>query len=163
VASRPAAAAFDVALLSFRAMTVSTLKLLSASLTLMVPIAEERRPEKGNTSGERLHCTFRLMRPTIVLSASTMGAVVAPVASLLKIAACWPFPVGEANERKTSKKKERRKIRKKERKKESQISLWTQVIGSQQRDTIGCVVVRDGFLPSSLPSFLPYSWLWRHR
>ena len=91
MASMPLMAATDLASLSLYATTVSTENCLSASLTLMVPMADDRRPEKGNTSGERLHCTLRLMRPTIVLSASTMGAVELPDASLVKMAACCPF------------------------------------------------------------------------
>ena len=35
-----------------------------ASETLIVPSAEERRPEKGSSSGERPHCVLRLTRPT---------------------------------------------------------------------------------------------------
>ena len=86
LASRPVTTALEVAFDSLNATTVSTLKLFRASLTDMVPIALERRPEKGNTSGERLHWTLILIRPTIVLSASTIGAVAAPVGSLLKMA-----------------------------------------------------------------------------
>ena len=58
-------------------------------VTLIVPWAEERRPEKGTTSGERPHCALMLMRPTIVDRTSTSGA--ARSADAVKIAACWPF------------------------------------------------------------------------
>jgi hypothetical protein len=40
---------------SLAATTVSMLNVLSASLTDMVPSAEERLPEKGTVSGERPH------------------------------------------------------------------------------------------------------------
>jgi hypothetical protein len=62
-------------------------KTLSASEILIVPMAEDRRPEKGNTSGERPHCVFRLTRPTAVESTSSSGPNAA--ASFVKIAACW--------------------------------------------------------------------------
>eukprot|EP00964_Phaeocystis_antarctica_P010393 scaffold5721_cov50-Phaeocystis_antarctica.AAC.3 len=55
----------------------------------MVPIAEERRPEKGTASGERPHWALMLMRPTMVDSASTRGA--AASAEDVKRAACCPF------------------------------------------------------------------------
>ena len=57
-----------------------------ASETLIVPSAEERRPEKGSSSGERPHCVFRLTRPTAVASTSTRGAAAA--AERVKMAAC---------------------------------------------------------------------------
>ena len=70
------------------ATTVSVEKARRASETLIVPSAEERRPEKGSSSGERPHCVFRLTRPTAVASTSTRGAAAA--AERVKMAACWP-------------------------------------------------------------------------
>ena len=71
------------------ATRVSTEKALRASVVDMVPMAEERRPEKGKASGPRAHCMLMLTRPTIVESASTSGAAAA--GSSVKMAACWPF------------------------------------------------------------------------
>ena len=70
------------------ATRVSVEKARNASETLIVPRAEERRPEKGSSSGERPHCVFRLTRPTAVASTSTRGAAAA--AERVKMAACWP-------------------------------------------------------------------------
>ena len=55
----------------------------------MVPMAEERRPEKGTASGERPHCALMLIRPTMLERASTRGA--AASAEAVKREACWPF------------------------------------------------------------------------
>ena len=55
----------------------------------MVPIADDRRPENGKTSGPRAHCMLTFTLPTIVDNASTSGAAAA--ASRVKMAACWPF------------------------------------------------------------------------
>ena len=49
-----------LAALSGNVMRVSVEKARRASVTDMVPMAEERRPEKGNTSGPREHCGGRL-------------------------------------------------------------------------------------------------------
>ena len=70
------------------ATRVSVEKARSASETLIVPSAEERRPEKGSSSGERPHCVLRLMRPTAVESTSMSGAAAA--ADCVKMAACGP-------------------------------------------------------------------------
>ena len=56
VVSRPLATARELSSLAVYARTVSIEKARRASATDMVPIAEERRPEKGTTSGERPHC-----------------------------------------------------------------------------------------------------------
>ena len=60
-------------------------------LFTMVPMAEERRPEKGNESGERWHCALILMRPTMVLKLSTRDAASLLIWSEVKMALCWPF------------------------------------------------------------------------
>ena len=73
------------------ATNVSMEKVRNASETLIVPSAEERRPEKGRTSGLLPHCVLMLIRPTTVESASTRGA--AAVADSVKIAACLPRAV----------------------------------------------------------------------
>lgn len=67
------------------ATTVSIENERSASLTLIVPCADERRPEKGTTSGERPHCALMLIRPTTEESVSTSGA--ADAVLVVKIAA----------------------------------------------------------------------------
>mmetsp|Transcript_27937 Transcript_27937/g.65225 ORF Transcript_27937/g.65225 Transcript_27937/m.65225 type:complete len:205 (-) Transcript_27937:1422-2036(-) len=85
----PAATRAAVSSLAGCATTVSIEKARSASVTDMVPIADERLPEKGTTSGERPHCALRLIRPTILDKASTSGA--AFTASAVNRAACWPF------------------------------------------------------------------------
>mmetsp|Transcript_25768 Transcript_25768/g.58584 ORF Transcript_25768/g.58584 Transcript_25768/m.58584 type:complete len:206 (+) Transcript_25768:251-868(+) len=87
--SRPSATC-RLTSLSGKAMRVSTENALSASVTDIVPIAEERRPEKGKESGPREHCELMLIRPTTVESVSTRAAVSfdAPV---VKMAACCPF------------------------------------------------------------------------
>ena len=74
------------------ATSVSVEKARRASETLIVPSAEERRPEKGNSSGERPHCVLRLTRPTAVASKSTRGAAAA--ADCVKIAACLGSGLG---------------------------------------------------------------------
>ena len=91
MASMPLMAATDLASLSLYATTVSTENCLSASLTLMVPMADDRRPEKGNTSGERLHCTLIFTRPTMVDSVSRSPAASVPSGDAVKSAACCPF------------------------------------------------------------------------
>ena len=73
-ASSPCATALEVWSVAVYATTVSMEKYRSASVTDMVPIAEERRAEKGTLSGERPHWLLMLIRPTTVESASTSGA-----------------------------------------------------------------------------------------
>ena len=89
--SRPLATSAATPSFAEYATTVSTEKARNASATLIVPCADERRPEKGTLSGDRPHWTLMLMRPTTVESLSTKGAAMSPVASDVKIAACWPF------------------------------------------------------------------------
>mmetsp|Transcript_23283 Transcript_23283/g.64512 ORF Transcript_23283/g.64512 Transcript_23283/m.64512 type:complete len:346 (+) Transcript_23283:821-1858(+) len=88
LASTPSAS-FRFTSLSGKAAMVSTENARKASVTDMVPIALERRPEKGKTSGPRLHWALRLMRPTTAESMSTKDA--AAPGSRVKIAACCPF------------------------------------------------------------------------
>ena len=62
--------------LSLAATRVSVEKARSASRTLIVPSALERRAENGSSSGERPHCVLMLIRPTLADSRSTSGAAV---------------------------------------------------------------------------------------
>mmetsp|Transcript_17443 Transcript_17443/g.70091 ORF Transcript_17443/g.70091 Transcript_17443/m.70091 type:complete len:333 (-) Transcript_17443:523-1521(-) len=71
------------------ATTTSTEKARSASVTDMVPIADERRPEKGRTSGPRWHWVLMLARPTMVARRSTRVAAAA-ASRRVKSATCWP-------------------------------------------------------------------------
>lgn len=59
-----------------------------ASVTDMVPMADERRPEKGNTSGDRPHWVLIFTLPTTVDSISSSGA--ASLESVVKMDACCP-------------------------------------------------------------------------
>merc|ERR550532_3594053 len=66
--------------LSGKAAMVSTEKARRASVTDIVPMALDLRPEKGKTSGPRLHCAFKLIRPTTAESMSTRGAAASGLA-----------------------------------------------------------------------------------
>lgn len=58
----------------FAATTTSIEKAAMASVTDIVPNAEERRPENGKESGDRPHCVLILILPTTVAKESTMDA-----------------------------------------------------------------------------------------
>merc|ERR1719401_1647852 len=78
----------------FVAAMVSTLTARSTSVTLIVPMAEDRRPAKGKQSGPREHCTLtftRLVERAQTSNNSTSSFVgLAAASSEVKMADCCP-------------------------------------------------------------------------
>mmetsp|Transcript_61350 Transcript_61350/g.146266 ORF Transcript_61350/g.146266 Transcript_61350/m.146266 type:complete len:290 (-) Transcript_61350:692-1561(-) len=73
---------------------VSTLTARSTSSTEMVPIAEERRPAKGYTSGPHWHCALMFTRQVqsahISKSSANSAEGGAAPSCEVKMAVCWP-------------------------------------------------------------------------